>query len=179
MQRCGAGAASAGCWVSRCPRPHGAVLAGSKQYSAAIAFTLALFSHLINHVNIRLQAELEEGENPVPAFRSDGAGRCGRALPTFLPLGGRLQFVAELIRHRTKPSSLSPSKESVCSPSQNARLGFSWPAAAAIDSSLPAECSWPNLCSRPAGWMVWLSGKAGEEVGDLGVFLSAFSTDAV
>uniref|UniRef100_H9H127 SMG5 nonsense mediated mRNA decay factor n=2 Tax=Meleagris gallopavo TaxID=9103 RepID=H9H127_MELGA len=47
--------------------------AGSKQYSAAIAFTLALFSHLINHVNIRLQAELEEGENPVPAFRSDGA----------------------------------------------------------------------------------------------------------
>ncbi|XP_077012574.1 nonsense-mediated mRNA decay factor SMG5 isoform X2 [Tamandua tetradactyla] len=45
---------------------------GSKQYSAAIAFTLALFSHLVNHVNIRLQAELEEGENPVPAFQSDG-----------------------------------------------------------------------------------------------------------
>ncbi|MEE6527159.1 hypothetical protein FKM82_028301, partial [Ascaphus truei] len=38
--------------------------------SAAIAFTLALFSHLVNHVNIRLQAELEE--NPVPAFQSDG-----------------------------------------------------------------------------------------------------------
>ncbi|XP_077576260.1 nonsense-mediated mRNA decay factor SMG5 [Stigmatopora nigra] len=37
---------------------------GSKQYSAAIAFTLALFSHLVNHVNIRLQAELEEGESP-------------------------------------------------------------------------------------------------------------------
>lgn len=48
---------------------------GSKQYSAAIAFTLALFSHLINHVNIRLQAELEEGENPVSAFQSDGTGR--------------------------------------------------------------------------------------------------------
>lgn len=48
---------------------------GSKQYSAAIAFTLALFSHLINHVNIRLQAELEEGENPVPAFQNDGAGK--------------------------------------------------------------------------------------------------------
>lgn len=47
---------------------------GSKQYSAAIAFTLALFSHLVNHVNIRLQAELEEGENPVPAFQSDGTG---------------------------------------------------------------------------------------------------------
>lgn len=47
---------------------------GSKQYSAAIAFTLALFSHLINHVNIRLQAELEEGENPVSAFQSDGTG---------------------------------------------------------------------------------------------------------
>lgn len=53
------------------------VLAGSKQYSAAIAFTLALFSHLINHVNIRLQAELEEGENPVPAFQSDGTGKRG------------------------------------------------------------------------------------------------------
>uniref|UniRef100_A0A8C3AFU1 Nonsense-mediated mRNA decay factor n=1 Tax=Cyclopterus lumpus TaxID=8103 RepID=A0A8C3AFU1_CYCLU len=36
---------------------------GSKQYSASIAFTLALFSHLVNHVNIRLQAELEEAEN--------------------------------------------------------------------------------------------------------------------
>ncbi|XP_030042790.1 nonsense-mediated mRNA decay factor SMG5 [Microcaecilia unicolor] len=45
--------------------------AGSKQYSAAIAFTLALFSHLINHVNIRLQAELEEGQSPVPAFQTD------------------------------------------------------------------------------------------------------------
>uniref|UniRef100_A0A667WZE6 Nonsense-mediated mRNA decay factor n=1 Tax=Myripristis murdjan TaxID=586833 RepID=A0A667WZE6_9TELE len=38
---------------------------GSKQYSASIAFTLALFSHLVNHVNIRLQAELEEGESQV------------------------------------------------------------------------------------------------------------------
>ncbi|XP_062394729.1 nonsense-mediated mRNA decay factor SMG5 [Sardina pilchardus] len=46
---------------------------GSKQYSASIAFTLALFSHLVNHVNIRLQAELEEGEVPVPALRSDNA----------------------------------------------------------------------------------------------------------
>uniref|UniRef100_A0A8B9G638 Nonsense-mediated mRNA decay factor n=1 Tax=Amazona collaria TaxID=241587 RepID=A0A8B9G638_9PSIT len=52
---------------------HSLKRAGSKQYSAAIAFTLALFSHLINHVNIRLQAELEEGASPVPAFRSDSA----------------------------------------------------------------------------------------------------------
>ncbi|KAL6032682.1 hypothetical protein STEG23_025046 [Scotinomys teguina] len=51
---------------------HSLKRAGSKQYSAAIAFTLALFSHLINHVNIRLQAELEEGENPVSALQSDG-----------------------------------------------------------------------------------------------------------
>ncbi|XP_044305073.1 protein SMG5 isoform X2 [Varanus komodoensis] len=51
---------------------HSLKRAGSKQYSAAIAFTLALFSHLINHVNIRLQAELEEGENAVPAFQNDG-----------------------------------------------------------------------------------------------------------
>uniref|UniRef100_A0A673STF5 Nonsense-mediated mRNA decay factor n=1 Tax=Suricata suricatta TaxID=37032 RepID=A0A673STF5_SURSU len=52
---------------------HSLKRAGSKQYSAAIAFTLALFSHLVNHVNMRLQAELEEGENPVPALQSDGA----------------------------------------------------------------------------------------------------------
>uniref|UniRef100_A0A452UVB5 Nonsense-mediated mRNA decay factor n=1 Tax=Ursus maritimus TaxID=29073 RepID=A0A452UVB5_URSMA len=56
---------------------HSLKRAGSKQYSAAIAFTLALFSHLVNHVNIRLQAELEEGENPVPAFQSDGTGAGG------------------------------------------------------------------------------------------------------
>ncbi|XP_053560577.1 nonsense-mediated mRNA decay factor SMG5 isoform X2 [Bombina bombina] len=48
---------------------HSLKRADSKQYSAAIAFTLALFSHLVNHVNIRLQAELEE--NPVPAFQND------------------------------------------------------------------------------------------------------------
>ncbi|XP_072249681.1 nonsense-mediated mRNA decay factor SMG5 [Leuresthes tenuis] len=44
---------------------------GSKQYSASIAFTLALFSHLVNHVNIRLQAELEEGESQVPPLHAD------------------------------------------------------------------------------------------------------------
>ncbi|XP_023819938.1 protein SMG5 [Oryzias latipes] len=46
---------------------------GSKQYSASIAFTLALFSHLVNHVNIRLQAELEEGGGQVPALHTDAA----------------------------------------------------------------------------------------------------------
>ncbi|MCJ8745424.1 hypothetical protein PDJAM_G00130020 [Pangasius djambal] len=46
---------------------------GSKQYSASIAFTLALFSHLVNHVNIRLQAELEQGESDVPPLRTDAA----------------------------------------------------------------------------------------------------------
>ncbi|OCT66615.1 hypothetical protein XELAEV_18042869mg [Xenopus laevis] len=48
---------------------HSLKRADSKQYSAAIAFTLALFSHLVNHVNIRLQAELEE--SPLPAFKND------------------------------------------------------------------------------------------------------------
>lgn len=51
--------------------------AGSKQYSASIAFTLALFSHLVNHVNIRLQAELEEGESQVPPLHTDAAGERG------------------------------------------------------------------------------------------------------
>eukprot|EP00061_Rhincodon_typus_P005656 g25446.t1 len=46
-------------------------VAGVKQYSAAIAFTLALFSHLVNHVNIRLQAELEDGENAVPSLQTE------------------------------------------------------------------------------------------------------------
>lgn len=46
-------------------------LLGSKQYSASIAFTLALFSHLVNHVNIRLQAELEEAEGQVPPLNTD------------------------------------------------------------------------------------------------------------
>lgn len=45
---------------------------GSKQYSASIAFTLALFSHLVNHVNIRLQAELEDTEGQVPPLSTDG-----------------------------------------------------------------------------------------------------------
>ncbi|KAF7661428.1 hypothetical protein LDENG_00260300 [Lucifuga dentata] len=44
---------------------------GSKQYSASIAFTLALFSHLVNHVNIRLQVELEETESQVPPLHTD------------------------------------------------------------------------------------------------------------
>lgn len=48
---------------------HSLKRADSKQYSAAIAFTLALFSHLVNHVNIRLQSELEESS--VPAFHND------------------------------------------------------------------------------------------------------------
>uniref|UniRef100_W5MP89 Nonsense-mediated mRNA decay factor n=1 Tax=Lepisosteus oculatus TaxID=7918 RepID=W5MP89_LEPOC len=50
---------------------HSLKRAGSKQYSAAIAFTLALFSHLVNHVNIRLQAELEEGDSQVPPLHTD------------------------------------------------------------------------------------------------------------
>lgn len=47
---------------------------GSKQYSASIAFTLALFSHLVNHVNIRLQAELEEADIQVPPLHTDATG---------------------------------------------------------------------------------------------------------
>ncbi|KAF0031763.1 hypothetical protein F2P81_016318 [Scophthalmus maximus] len=50
---------------------------GSKQYSASIAFTLALFSHLVNHVNIRLQAELEEAESQVPPLHTDATDHSG------------------------------------------------------------------------------------------------------
>ncbi|XP_061839079.1 nonsense-mediated mRNA decay factor SMG5 isoform X1 [Nerophis lumbriciformis] len=54
---------------------------GSKQYSASIAFTLALFSHLVNHVNIRLQAELEEGESQVPPLNTADDLETREALP--------------------------------------------------------------------------------------------------
>ena len=37
---------------------------GSKQVTAAIAFLLALFSHILNHVVIRLHNALYEKENP-------------------------------------------------------------------------------------------------------------------
>uniref|UniRef100_A0A8C0Y948 Nonsense-mediated mRNA decay factor n=1 Tax=Cyprinus carpio carpio TaxID=630221 RepID=A0A8C0Y948_CYPCA len=52
----------------------------SKQYSASIAFTLALFSHVVNHVNIRLQAELEEGESDVPPLRTDNTAGTKKSL---------------------------------------------------------------------------------------------------
>ena len=37
---------------------------GNKKVTAAIAFSLALFSHVLNHVVIRLQSALYEAENP-------------------------------------------------------------------------------------------------------------------
>uniref|UniRef100_A0A8C5E3Z5 Nonsense-mediated mRNA decay factor SMG5 n=1 Tax=Gouania willdenowi TaxID=441366 RepID=A0A8C5E3Z5_GOUWI len=46
---------------------------GSKLYGASIAFTLALFSHLVNHVNICLQAELEDTESQVHPLHTDAA----------------------------------------------------------------------------------------------------------
>ncbi|XP_030638530.1 nonsense-mediated mRNA decay factor SMG5 [Chanos chanos] len=62
---------------------------GSKQYSASIAFTLALFSHLVNHVNIRLQAELEEGESVVPPLRTDNTDPDSRELAGTVTLEDR------------------------------------------------------------------------------------------
>uniref|UniRef100_A0A8C5RZS1 SMG5 nonsense mediated mRNA decay factor n=1 Tax=Laticauda laticaudata TaxID=8630 RepID=A0A8C5RZS1_LATLA len=76
---------------------HSLKRAGSRQYSAAIAFTLALFSHLINHVNIRLQAELEEGENPVPAFQNDGTGKDTHSLES---QEGGVNLIPRGVRHQ-------------------------------------------------------------------------------
>ena len=39
-------------------------LVGDSRVTAAIAFSLALFSHILNHVAIRLQSALSELENP-------------------------------------------------------------------------------------------------------------------
>ena len=78
-------------WCFLLSRPQPLTLAslglGSKQYSAAIAFTLALFSHLVNHVNIRLQAELEEAEQEAEV-RGEGGwawGPGGGTQPIIVP----------------------------------------------------------------------------------------------
>uniref|UniRef100_A0A8C0X313 Protein SMG5 n=1 Tax=Castor canadensis TaxID=51338 RepID=A0A8C0X313_CASCN len=48
--------------------------AGSKQHKPAVIFTLTLFSHLIQHVNTRIQAELQKGKlTPEEATSSDGS----------------------------------------------------------------------------------------------------------
>lgn len=43
-------------------------LKGNKQVAAAIAFSLALFSHALNHAMMRLQTALYEVENPPRKF---------------------------------------------------------------------------------------------------------------
>ena len=47
---------------------------GDKLVTAAIAFSLALFSHVLNHVVIRLQSALYELENPRKVLQVDSAG---------------------------------------------------------------------------------------------------------
>lgn len=46
-------------------------LRGSRQVTAATAFLLALFSHILNHVVIRLHAALDEKENPNKLLQRD------------------------------------------------------------------------------------------------------------
>lgn len=48
---------------------------GSKQMTAAIAFSLALFSHILNHVVIRLQSALYELEHPRKVMQLDEEAR--------------------------------------------------------------------------------------------------------
>ena len=47
------------------------VISGSRQVTAATAFLLALFSHILNHVVIRLQGALYEKENPNKLLQSN------------------------------------------------------------------------------------------------------------
>ncbi len=42
--------------------------------TAAIAFSLALFSHVLNHVVIRLQSALYDLENPRKSLKLDNIG---------------------------------------------------------------------------------------------------------
>nr|XP_057908875.1 nonsense-mediated mRNA decay factor SMG5 [Doryrhamphus excisus] len=87
---------------------------GSKQYSASIAFTLALFSHLINHVNIRLQAELEEGESQVPPLNTDAADdfETRDALPTDGPEERPLQNGSLEREDEEEKNEVGPKKKS-------------------------------------------------------------------
>ena len=50
------------------------MVTGNKQVAAAVAFSLALFSHVLNHVVIRLQSALYEVENPRRVLKVDSAG---------------------------------------------------------------------------------------------------------
>lgn len=51
-------------FVSVAPKLWTLVAAGDKDVTAAIAFSLAFFSHMLNHTVMRLQAALYELENP-------------------------------------------------------------------------------------------------------------------
>lgn len=50
------------------------LLAGTSYVAAAVAFSLALFSHVLNHVVIRLQSALYELENPRKILKVDTDG---------------------------------------------------------------------------------------------------------
>lgn len=56
------------------------VCLGNKQVAAAIAFSLALFSHALNHAMMRLQTALYELENPPRKFTSSTPGITGTLL---------------------------------------------------------------------------------------------------
>lgn len=51
---------------------------GSKQVTAAIAFLLALFSHILNHVVTRLRNALYEKENPNKLLHHEEEQATGR-----------------------------------------------------------------------------------------------------
>lgn len=58
-------------------------LKGNKQVAAAIAFSLALFSHALNHAMMRLQTALYEVENPPRKFTNLTPGILSAAVALF------------------------------------------------------------------------------------------------
>ena len=50
------------------------IFTDSRQLAAAIAFSLALFSHIINHAVIRLQSALYELESPRKILEVESGG---------------------------------------------------------------------------------------------------------
>ena len=59
-----------------CNDEHNMCCIGNKLVAAAIAFSLALFSHILNHVTMRLQSALYDLENPRRIIKLPSSGNC-------------------------------------------------------------------------------------------------------
>ncbi|VTJ67948.1 Hypothetical predicted protein [Marmota monax] len=95
---------------------HGLRKTGSKQHKPAVIFTLTLFSHLIQHVNARIQAELQKGKL-TPDLAAPRAGNQEKE-----PGKGQQDFPTLRPHHRR--SQKSHRWSCVCSEGYSSEAGF-------------------------------------------------------